>query len=71
MPFWGELVLQISTHCTKYTEIATFNSGFSLMPLDISLSKLMNSKLALKLKHLRIVIVLELRHETFEKGDHA
>lgn len=70
MPFWGELVLQISTHCTKYTGIAIFNFGFSLMALDISLSRLMNSKLALKLKHLKIILVLELRHETCEKRDH-
>lgn len=70
MPFWGALVLQISTHCTKHTRIAIFNSGFSLMPLDISLSKLTNSKLDLKLKHLKIILVLELRYETFEKRDH-
>lgn len=69
LPFWGELVLQISTHCTMYTGIAIFNFGFSLMPLDISLSKLMNSKLPFKLKHLKIILVLELRHETFEKRD--
>jgi len=39
------------------------------MAVNISLSKLMKSKLASKSKHLKVVLVLELRHETFEIKD--
>lgn len=64
--FWKELVLQNSTGYIKYTGIAIFDFGFSLTPLSLSLSKLVNSKLALKLKHL-MIIFLEL---PLKKGDH-
>lgn len=70
MPFWEEVVLQISTHCTKCSGIAFFNFVFSLMTLDISFSKLMNSKFASKSRHLKIILVLELRNEPFEKIAH-
>lgn len=70
MPFWEEVVLQISTHRTKCNGIAFLNFIFSFMPLDISLSKLTNSKFASKSRHLKIILVLELRNEPFEKIAH-